>query len=76
MEKPTTASGAAFRTCSFENLCSNAKKSIKRVSKGEACRARSVESGRPASLGSTPGMVCGRAVGDKMRCGKNEMSVQ
>ena len=64
MEKTTRAAGAALRAYVLENLDSKTKKSIKRVNKGEACKARSIGTG---SRGF---------VGGKMRCGRNQMRNQ
>ena len=52
----------------FENLGSKTKKSIMRVRKGAACRARSIESG---SLGTGPGVGSDTVVvgTGTMRCG-------
>jgi hypothetical protein len=59
MEKTRRAAGAALRTFVLENLDSKTKKSIERVNKGEACKARSIGSGSCT------------LVGGKMRCGRN-----
>lgn len=69
--KATMTAGATLRTCVSENLDSKAKKSIRSVTKGDACKARSVVSGRRSS--AAPGLdETGRA----MRCGKDKRRVQ
>lgn len=67
MAKPMTATGAILRTYVFENLDSKTKKSIKRVIKGDACKARSVASGRRISWG-----VASCEARCTMRCGKDK----